>query len=126
MTASGVRSRVPEELSTPMLRNKPTTDPWSPRIVFHARVRIRKLVKNGTTTSPSSAFLKRPPRNAITYARGYATTSAMIVASAAYTKERVNWPPYRENALLKFDHCHANTGFAKRLGRDESAMRPSV
>ena len=37
---------------------------------FQLMVRMRKLVKNGRTTSSSSAFLWLPPRNAIVYAIG--------------------------------------------------------
>ena len=70
ITAIGVRSSVPFGPRIPTSRSSPTTAPWSPRIVFHARVRMRKLVKNGTTTRPSSTLLNRPPRNAITYASG--------------------------------------------------------
>ena len=45
-------------------------------------------MKNGTTTRPSSTLLNRPPRNAMTYASGYAMTSARIVAIAAYSNDR--------------------------------------
>ena len=51
-------------------RTTTRTGPLSPRIVFQAIVRIRKLVKNGTTTSPSSRFLLPPALNAMKYASG--------------------------------------------------------
>jgi hypothetical protein len=48
----------------------PTTGPPSARIVFQARVRIRKLVKNGATTRIMTRFFQRPARKAIRYASG--------------------------------------------------------
>ena len=41
------------------------TGPESERIVCHASVRIRKLVKNGAITSTSNRFFHRPDLNAI-------------------------------------------------------------
>ena len=39
----------------------PKRSPWSWRMNFQLMVRMRKLVKNGSTTSSSSAFLWLPP-----------------------------------------------------------------
>ena len=125
-TAAGVRRSVPPGPSRPTLRSNVTSVPWSPRIVFQASVRIRKLVKNGTTTRPSSRFFHRPPRNAMTYASGYAMTSASSVAATAYTKEWRNCSPKLENAVSKLSQCQLNTGSANRLGDDDSDIRPSV
>ena len=41
------------------------TKPLSERIVFHAKVRIRKLVKNGAITSTSRKFFHRPDLKAM-------------------------------------------------------------
>ena len=48
----------------------PNTIPLSDRIIRQFRVRMTKLTKNGRTTIRSSAFLNRPPRNAMVYAIG--------------------------------------------------------
>ena len=48
----------------------PTTGPPSERIVFQARVRMRKLVKNGAITITSSSPRHRPARKASRYASG--------------------------------------------------------
>ena len=42
-----------------------TTNPLSDRIDFQARVRTRKLVKNGAITNTSMRFFQRPALNAI-------------------------------------------------------------
>ncbi len=72
-TASGVAStRSPEvQPSQPVTSRTcsvfraPTTGPPSARIVFQARVRIRKLVKNGAITRIMIRFRQRPARKAM-------------------------------------------------------------
>ena len=57
----------------------PSTIPWSARMNCQLRIRITNETKNGSRRSSSSADLCRPPRNAIQYATGYMTTSAIAV-----------------------------------------------
>lgn len=54
-----VTSRTCRVLSTS------TTAPPSARIVFHASVRMRKLVKNGAMTSTSTRLRQRPALKAM-------------------------------------------------------------
>jgi hypothetical protein len=69
-TAVDVASSRPSAPSIPTSRSRPTTQPLSDRIVFQARVRTRKLVKNGAMTQTSMRFLKRVAFCAIAYASG--------------------------------------------------------
>ena len=48
----------------------PSTGPLSANSDCQAIVRSRKLVKNGTITSPSSRFRHRPALKAMKYASG--------------------------------------------------------
>ena len=60
-----------------------TAGPPSLRMVFQAKVRTRKVVKNGSTTRPSRRFLSLPARKAMKYASGYPSASPRSVAASA-------------------------------------------
>jgi hypothetical protein len=65
-TATFVASSRPSvKVSRPSVSKNPATGPVSDRIVFHAIVRTRKLVKNGAITRTSMMLRQRPDLNAI-------------------------------------------------------------
>ena len=66
ITEIGVSRTRPEEPRSPSELRKSTTALWSERIVCHARVRIRYVVKNGAITQKSRTLRQRPERSAIT------------------------------------------------------------
>jgi hypothetical protein len=78
MTASGVLSTRPGSVRCSAVSRSVmcrafivcTTNPSSARIVFHASVRMRKLVKNGAMTRTSSVAFHLPDRKAMKYASG--------------------------------------------------------
>ena len=85
---SGTGSAGP---SSPTACTTSTTQPSSARMVFQAKVRIRKVTKNGRITKPRIRFLNLPALKAITYASGNASNRQTTVATAAYPNERRIW-----------------------------------
>ena len=57
----------------------PSTIPWSARMNCQVRIRITNETKNGSRITRSRVDLWRPPWNAIQYATGYITASAIAV-----------------------------------------------
>src|SRR5690242_2144069 len=72
----------------------PSTIPSSARMNCQASVRITNETKNGNSSRKRNVVLCRPPRNAIQYASGNATTSVTAVAMDPYTSDRTNWTWY--------------------------------
>src|SRR6201746_748315 len=72
------------------------TRPWSPSRNCHATVRSTNVTKNGSNIKNRYVDLFRPPKNAIQYAIGYASSTQITVATTPYQSDRMSCSWYCE------------------------------